>query len=144
MFKGDRIQHLSDQAKKSVGIEKNVNLKLDDDKINSVLQEYEILRDLCKKQDFDKVCKIILALASQTSIKDLYEKSFRYLNFFKTLELDISIKKIYHKSKNIDSIFENSICTNRMKKKKQLKNIMKWKNFFQIVLILKKDLITHS
>ena len=27
MFKGDRIQHLSDQAKKIVGIEKNVNLK---------------------------------------------------------------------------------------------------------------------
>ena len=61
MFKGDRIKYLSEQAKKSVGIEKNVNLKLDDDKINSVLQEYEILKDLSKKHDFDKICKIIVA-----------------------------------------------------------------------------------
>ena len=131
MFKGDRIQHLSDQAKKSVGIEKNVNLKLDDDKINSVLQEYEILKNLCKKEDFDKICKIIVRSGKSEAIKDLCEKSFRYLNFFKTLELDISNQKnLSINSKNIDSIFENVFAQIEFEKKEAIKKYYEMEAFF--------------
>lgn len=131
MFKGDRIQHLSDQAKKIVGIEKNVNLKLDDDKINSVLQEYEILRDLCKKQDFDKVCNIISGTGKSDVLKDLYEKSFRYLNFFKTLELDnVNQKNLSINPKDIDSIFTNIFAQIENEKKEAIKKYYEMEEFF--------------
>ena len=85
--------------------------------------------------------KIIVRSGKSDFVKDLCEKSFKYFNFFKTLDLDnTNQKNLSINSKNIDSIFENVFAQIEFEKKKQLKNIMKWKLFFQIVLILKKDL----
>ena len=59
LFKGDRISHLSNKVASVVGIKKTVNLKKDDENIQKAQNEYSILTDLCKKNNFDILCKII-------------------------------------------------------------------------------------
>ena len=131
MFKNPRIEHLSDKAKSTVGIKKNVNLKLDDDKIKYVYQEYQILKDHCKKYDFDKICKIILNCETLDSIEDLCKNAYKYYSFFKVLELDtLNIKNISINPKNIDSIFENIFAQIETEKKEAIKKYYEMEEFF--------------
>ena len=116
---------------RSVGIKKNVNLKLDDDKIKYVYQEYQILKDHCKKYDFDKICKIILNCETLDSIEDLCKNAYKYYSFFKVLELDtLNIKNISINPKNIDSIFENIFAQIETEKKEAIKKYYEMEEFF--------------
>ena len=131
LFKSPRIEHLSDKAKSTVGIKKNVNLKLDDDKIKYVYQEYQILKDHCKKYDFDKICKIVLNCETVFSIEDLCKNAYKYYSFFKVLELDeLNIKNISINPKNIDSIFENIFAQIETEKKEAIKKYYEMEEFF--------------
>jgi superfamily I DNA and/or RNA helicase len=137
MLKGDRIVHLSNQAKSIVGIKKNVNLKLDDDKIKIVYQEYEELRLLCKKSsefellDFDKICKIILNCEKFETIKDFCKKTLKYEIFLKVLLKDIlNTKNVSINPKNIDSIFKNIFAQIGSEKKEAIKKYYEMEEFF--------------
>ena len=131
MFKGDRIEHLSEQAKSVAGIQKKINLKLDDDKIISVFKEYENLKVLCKKHDFDKICKIIINCEKIDTLKDLCNKASQYSNFFKILEIDnINLKRLSINSKNIESIFENIFAQVENEKKEAIKKYYEMEEFF--------------
>ena len=131
MFKGDRIEYLSEKAKSVIGIGKKINLKLDDDKIKYVAEEYEVVRGLCEKYNFDKVCKIIISCENVSVLKDLCEKSSKYSNFFKVLEIDsINLKNLSINSKNIESIFENIFSQIENKKKEAIKKYYEMEDFF--------------
>jgi len=131
MFKGDKIEYLSEKAKSSVNIAKKINLKLDEDKINYVLKEYEVIRELCKKHDFDGVCKIITGCGKIDILKDLCEKSSKYSNLFKVLEIDnINLKNLSINSKNVDSVFENIFAQIEEEKKEAIKKYYEMEEFF--------------
>ena len=131
MFKGDRIKFLSEQIQSILGIKKKINLKLDDETIFLVLQEYDNIQSIFKKYDFDQICKIILAVEKTDIIKDQCLKSKDLLNFFTVLEADVNnLKNLSINPINIDSIFDNVFAQIEKEKKDAIKKYYEMEEFF--------------
>ncbi len=131
LFKSDRVKHLSETIGKVVGIKKNINLKLDDDKIISVFKEYSILKDLSKKHNFDIVCKIIQSMENQDKLDSIFKAINDFSDLFKILENDKNIREsLLIETGKIDTIYNNFFTKIEEDKKEAIKKFYDMEDFF--------------
>ena len=131
MFKGDRISHLSDKIASVVGIKKSVNLKNDDDKISKIIDEYSILSDLTKKNNFDVICKIIQHAETNNEINSIIESKNKFYNVFKFLSVDKSnSENVFIKHDNLDSFYSNIFFEFSEEKNDAIKKYYEMEEFF--------------
>ena len=131
LFKGDRITHLSKKVENIVGIKKTINLKYDDDKIKNSFDEYSILNDLTKKQNFEIICKIIQHAKKNEEIKSILDSKKNFYNVFKFLSIDKkSAEKLLIKNEDIDTLFSNIYFEFSEEKNHAIKKYYEMEEFF--------------
>ena len=131
LFKGDRISHLSNKVASVVGIKKTVNLKKDDENIQKAQNEYSILTDLCRKNNFDILCKIINSTDNTAQIKSIIEIKTKFYKVFKYLAFDKSIsEKLLIKQDNIKTLYSNIFFEFSKEKNEAIKKYYEMEEFF--------------
>ncbi len=133
VFKSGKIIELSDQIKRKLKIKKDINLKVDYEKLTSYNDYLSQFKDFTnnRKLNFDKTVKIIKKYESfselQQDIKlvNKFRHTINVLNNDKRLcrDLGINIKKI-------NSIFENKFATFDKEKKELIKKYYNLEGFF--------------
>jgi hypothetical protein len=131
LFKGDKITHLSNKVASVVGINKSINLKYDDEKIKKVLDEYSILSDLSKKQNFEIVCKIIQHAKKNDEIKSIVEAKNKFYKVLKFLSTDkLNSEKLLIKNENIETLYSNIFFEFGEDKNEAIKKYYEMEEFF--------------
>ena len=134
-FKGAEFVELSAEVKKLMGIEKNLNLKNDIEKVIDANYIYKNLEELCRKKgssvNFNEICLIIKEFNSLSKLKDLCKISSIYSNLFNLISSDNeNLKSLEINPEKIDSIYENKLTEYSVEKIELIKKYYEMEEFF--------------
>lgn len=130
-LKGDMVAGLSKRVQSVVGIQKNVNLKIDDDNIQHTLDGYSELLNLSKKNNFELICLIIDQIKKNDELKSIIQAKNKFYKVFKFLNSDKkNSDNLLINTEKLDTLYSNIFFEFGPEKNDAIKKYYDMENFF--------------